>query len=54
MISATLDHRPARILQVLVEPLFAQHRDENGKQRDQKACVHEPGDGDNLTGRIGV
>ena len=36
--------------QVPVEPLFAQHRNERGEQRYQETCVHEPSDGDNLTG----
>jgi hypothetical protein len=31
-VSATLDHRPARVPQVPVEPLFSQHRDECGEQ----------------------
>ena len=39
-VPATLDHRPTRMPQVAVEPLFAQHRDESGKQRDQKTPVH--------------
>ena len=47
-ISATLDHRAARITQVPVEPLLSQHGDECGEQGDQKACVHEVGDCDDL------
>jgi hypothetical protein len=50
-VSATLDHRPARIPQVPVEPLLAQHRDECGEQRDQETRVHESSDGDDLAGR---
>ena len=34
--------------QVPVEPLFAQHRYERSKQRDQEARVHKAGDGDDL------
>ena len=34
--------------QVSVQPLLSQHHGEYGQQRDQKACVHEPGDGDDL------
>ena len=49
-VSATLDHRPARMPQVPVEPLLAQHRDERGEQRDQETRVHEPSDGDDLGG----
>jgi hypothetical protein len=51
-VTATLDHRPTRIPQVPVQPLFPQHRDECSKQRDQEACVHKPSDGDDLAGRI--
>jgi len=51
-ISAPLDCRPARVPQVAVKPLFAQHRDERGEQGHQKTRVHEPGDGDDLAGRI--
>ena len=49
-VSATLDHRPTRMSQVPVEPLFAQHRDERGKQRDQETRVHQSSDGDDLAG----
>ena len=48
MVSAALDHRSARIPQVLVQPLFPQHGDECGQQGDQKARVHEIGSGDDL------
>ena len=48
-VSASLDHRPACVPQVSVEPLLAQHRDERGQQRDQETRVHESGDGDDLT-----
>ena len=34
--------------QVPVDPLLSQHGDERGKQRDQKTCVQETGDGNNL------
>ena len=51
-VSATLNHRPTQMMQVLIEPLFAQHRDECGQQRDQETCVHQAGDGDNLAGKI--
>ena len=51
-VAATLDHRPARVSQVSVEPLLPQHRDECGKQRDHQARVHESGDRDDLGGRI--
>ena len=50
-VSTTLDHRPARVPQVTVEPLFAQHRGERGEQRDEKTRVHESSGGDNLAGR---
>ena len=50
-VSATLDHRPASIPQVPVEPLLAQHRDECGEQRDQETRVHESSDRDDLAGR---
>ena len=49
-VSATFDHRPTGMSQVPVEPLFAQHRDERGEQRDQKARVHQSSDGDDLAG----
>ena len=49
-VSATLDHRPTGMSQVPVEPLFAQHRDERGKQRDQEARVHQSSDSDDLAG----
>ena len=51
-VTATLDHRPARVPQVSVEPLLPQHRDECGKQRDHQTSVHESGDRDDLGGRI--
>jgi len=51
-VSATLDHRPSRVPQVPVEPLFTQHRDECGEQGNQKTRVHESSDGDDLAGRI--
>jgi len=47
-VSTTLDHRPARIAQVPVQPLLPQHRDECGQQGHQKTRVHETGDDDNL------
>ena len=50
-VSATLDHRPARIPEVPVEPLLAQHCDECSEQRDQETCVHQSGDSDDLTRR---
>ena len=51
-VCATLDHRPAGIPEVSVEPLLSQHRNECGKKRDQETRVHEPSDGDDLAGRI--
>ena len=45
-VSASLDHRPARIPQVSVEPLLAQHGDECGEQGDQETRIHETGDSD--------
>jgi hypothetical protein len=51
-VSATLDHRPARMPQVPVEPLFAQHCDERGEQRDQETRVHQSGDRDDLGGGV--
>ena len=47
-ISASLDHRPARILQVSIQPLLAQHRDERGEHRDYETRIHETGHGDDL------
>ena len=38
--------------QVSVEPLLPQHRDERGQQRDQKACVQETTDDNDLHGRM--
>jgi len=46
--SATLDHRPARIAQVSVQPLLPQHRDERREHGDYQTRVHETGDGDGL------
>ena len=51
-VSTTLDHRPARVPQVTVEPLLAQHCNECGKQGDQKTRVHESSDSDDLAGRV--
>jgi len=51
-ITATLDHRPASIPQVPVEPLLAQHRGECGEQRDQETCVHESSNSYNFAGRV--
>ena len=48
-VTTALDHRPAQIRQVPVQPLLAQHGDERGEQGDQKTRVHEPGGDD---GRI--
>jgi len=48
-VSASLDHRPARILQVSIQPLLAQHGDERGKHGDYETRVHETGHGDDLT-----
>jgi len=50
-VSTTLDHRPTRIPQVTVEPLFPQHCDKCSQQRDQETCIHESGGGDYLAGR---
>ena len=47
-VSTTLDHRPARIPQVSVEPLLPQHGNECGEQGDQEAGVHDSSDSDNL------
>ena len=47
-ISATLNHRPARIPQVSVQPLFPQHRDECSQQRDQETRIHQAGRCDDL------
>ena len=47
-VSASLDHRPARILQVSVQPLLAQHRDECGEHGYYQTRIHEAGHGDNL------
>ena len=51
-VSTTLDHRPARIPQVAVKSLFAQHREERGEQRDQEARIHESSGSDNITRRV--
>jgi len=47
-VSTSLDHRPARIPQVSIQPLLAQHRDECGKQGDHETRIHETGDSDDL------
>jgi len=47
-ISASLDHRPARILQVSIQPLLAQHGDERGEHGDYETRIHEAGHGDDL------
>ena len=47
-VSATLNHRPARIPQVPVQPLLSQHGDECREQGDQEARIHEPSHGDDL------
>ena len=36
--------------QVPVQPLFSQHCNKRGEQRDKEACVHESGDGDDFVG----
>jgi len=51
-VTTTLDHRPARIPQVPVEPLLSQHGNECGEQGDQEAGVHEPSDGGDLARRV--
>ena len=53
-VPAALDHRPARISQVSVQPLLAQHGDECGQQGDNQARVHEAGDRDRLARRISL
>ena len=50
-VAATLDHRPARVPQVPIQPLLAQHGDERGEHGDQKTRVHETGDGNDLARR---
>ena len=47
-VSATLDHRPARIPQVSIQPLLAQHGDECGEQGDHETRIHETGHCDDL------
>jgi len=47
-VSTTLDHRPARIPQVPVQPLLPQHGNKCGEQGDQKTRIHEGGGGDDL------
>ena len=47
-ISASLDRRPARILQVSIQPLLAQHRDECREHGDDQTRIHETGHSDNL------
>ena len=51
-VSAMFNHRTTCILQVAVEPLFAQHREERGEQQDEETRVHEPSGSDNFTGRV--
>ena len=51
-VSTTLDHRPARVPHVSVQPLLPQHCDERREQRYQQAGVHETRDGDDLAGRV--
>jgi len=50
-VATALDHRPARIAQVSVQPLLPQHGDECSKQGDKQTCIHETGDGDDLAWR---
>jgi len=45
-VSATLDHRPARVPQVPIHPLPRQHSEECGKQGDQQTCIDETGGSD--------
>ena len=47
-VSASLDRRSARIPQIPVQPLLAQHRDECGEQGDYQTRVHETGHSDDL------
>ena len=51
-VSATVDHRPAGVPQVSVEPLLPQHRDECGQKGDQKTRKQETGSDDDLAGRV--
>ena len=51
-VSTTLDHRPARMPQVSVEPLFSQNRDECCEQRDKQAGVHENCGAKDLAARV--
>ena len=50
-VSATIFHRPARIPQVPIQPLLAQHGGKCGEQGNHKTRVHETGDGDDLARR---
>ena len=50
-VSTTLDHKPASVPQVPVQPLLPQHRDECGQQRDQQTGIQETSCGDNFAGR---
>ena len=47
-VAAALDHRATRIAQVSIQPLLPQHGDECGEKGDQKTCIHEAGDSDDL------
>ena len=51
-VSASLDHRPARIPQVSIQPLLAQHCDECGEHGDYQTRVHETGHSDDLARRV--
>ena len=53
-VSATLDHRPARIPQVSVQPLLAQHGDECREQGDNQTRIHQARDCDRLARRISL
>jgi hypothetical protein len=47
-VSATLDHRPAGIPQVPVQPLLPQHRDERRQERHQETRIHQARRGHDL------
>ena len=50
-VATTLDHRPARMPQVPVQPLLAQHGDECSQHGDHKTRIHETGNDDDLARR---
>ena len=53
-VSATLDHRSARVPQVPIQPLLPQHGDECCEQGDKETRVHEASDDDDIARRTSL